>query len=50
MPASHETFWWLLALVGLAVAVFAVLLWLRLNRRAERERRAERVRRDDPAA
>lgn len=50
MPTSHETFWWLAALVGLAVVVFAVLLWLRLTRQAERERRAKEVRRDDPGA
>ncbi|MGA0608136.1 hypothetical protein ACO2Q0_19265 [Phenylobacterium sp. VNQ135] len=50
MTGSHETFWWLLALVGLAVVVFAALLWLRLRRRAETERRAEEARRDDPAA
>jgi sensor domain CHASE-containing protein len=46
MPGSHETFWWLLALVGLAVVVFAVLLWLRLSREAERERRKEEKRQE----
>lgn len=50
MTASHDTFWWLLALIGLFVVVFAGLLWWRLTRRAERERRAEGVRRDDPTA
>lgn len=47
MPASHETFWWLVALVALAVVVFAALLWLRLTRRAERERRVDEARRLD---
>jgi hypothetical protein len=41
MTASLDTFWWLLAVVAGAVAVFAVLLWLRLTRRADQERRAE---------
>ena len=46
MPGSHETFWWLLVLIGLAVVVFAVLLWLRLSSEADRERRTKEKRRD----
>lgn len=46
MPTSHETFWWLLVLVGLAVVVFAILLWLRLSREAERDRRTKAKRRE----
>ncbi len=41
MTGSHETFWWLTALVAAVVVVFAILLWLRLTRRADQERRAE---------
>lgn len=49
MTASHDTFWWLLVLIGLFVAVFAGLLWWRLTREADRERRTEeRRRRDGP--
>jgi uncharacterized membrane protein YidH (DUF202 family) len=48
MTGSQDTFWWLIALVGVAVLVFAALLWLRLRRQAERERRAREVRRDEP--
>lgn len=47
MPTSHETFWWLLVLIGLAVVVFAILLWLRLSREADRERRSKDKRRQD---
>lgn len=47
MPGSNETFWWLLVLVGLAVVFFAILLWLRLTRQADQERRTKEKRRQD---
>lgn len=47
MNPSQDIFWWLLVLVGVAVAVFAVLLWLRLVRQGERDRAARDRRRDE---
>ncbi|MFZ5719963.1 MAG: hypothetical protein ACOY5Y_10935 [Pseudomonadota bacterium] len=43
MGADREVFWALLALVGAFVALFGVMLWLRLVRRAGEERRARKA-------
>ncbi|MBW8816060.1 MAG: hypothetical protein JF588_21805 [Caulobacterales bacterium] len=44
--ADHSVFWWLLALVGVFVLVFAVGLAAKLSRREHEARQGEANRRD----
>lgn len=46
MGQDEQVFWGLLALVGVFVAVFGLLLWLRLARQWRGERRSEADRAD----
>jgi hypothetical protein len=46
MTESQAPFWWLLALVGAFVFVFVLALWMKLSRREDEGRQADRYRRD----
>lgn len=46
MTDSLAPFWWLLALIGAFVLLFAFGLWAKLSRRRDQDRTAEEVSRD----